>query len=383
MKKMNFVKIAFVFVAFVFASCVSSKNGGESGEDGKSFFENGVYSYDFERVIENVQTESFYRASNVSYSMIQTKTEQGAAVIVRSRTFKIPELDDWLVIKDDGSIYSPTNSSVSGQATADGRIFWSGSFLQFDQVVRISEMALMLFVPKELRAPSAFNGSYKTEDGEWAISFSLLDGIAYADYGNFVVGNDGVFRSKFRMTIRQEVDGFLNSNTVAEFASEGKINDDASISYRVASGVNSTSNFAENAQVFSGKRISQKVEMEDNYGLMEIPENFEDDKKSPKWFSFEIKKSNGKIFACARESAHDKHTAKNIAIASALAEISAYKAVEVCAKTKISADDFGKNRTKLSEEIVLQSKSTQNFVVENEFFDEETQNAYVRVSVPE
>lgn len=341
-------------------SCSTTKNVAFSKES----FVDGVYSYDFQRVTESVQTEVFFRLSNINYSQMMEKTHSGTSIEIKNRVFKIPEFADFIKINDDGTIFSPTNSSIFGKAFADGRIFWSGTFLMFDQIVQVSEIALVKFVPLESRFSSNMNGKYKTDDGDWEIAFELFDGVAKGDFGSFIVDKNGKFATQFKIELLKKENSDLSSATTAQFSANGNISADGKLVYRILS--------EDEDVIYNGSRVSQKIEIaEENFAETEI------DKNAPDWFKEGVFESDGKLCACAKATAQNRETAKKIAEDTALAKIAAYNAME----KHTNSISFSENSA-FSNEILNEFNAIKNYTTKEIFFDTKNRYAYVFLVCP-
>ena len=375
---------AGILLILAFTACQSAKIG-------KTEFDDGIYSYSFERVTEAVQTESLYLGSGMQYSYRVAKTSSGNAIIMEENRFSLPEFygkGEILEIGKDGKISSPTNETVRGNATTDGRISWTGTFTEHGQAVQITEYGLLLEEFRNRLSPSSMNGKYSVKLGGMYgdFDFTLVDGVATGENGIFCVNSDGEWRSRMSMKVIQSISGVSGANTMADVTTYGKIEPDGSVSYQMISGVNGVLSGADSRTTsFSGARISTSVENAQKNSAEDgtlVPERLESDRNAPKWFSRDVSEKNGKIAVCARQSANDRSTARKIAISTALAEISSVRALRVKSEISIDSEDSAAKdgRTALHELIETESLSDVQFSVENEFFDEKTGNFYVRVS---
>lgn len=367
---------AAIAAAIALGSCATTggAGGGGAAETAAAAFGDGVYSYDFERVVENVQTEAFYRSSGGSYTQATEKVAAGLAVVVKGRSFKIPELGDWLEIGEDGSVSSPTNPTVSGRALGDGRVLWSGTFSEFDQTVQITERAYVLPSAAESRAPSSLNGTYKTEPGDFEFGFSLRDGVGESDNGGFIiVGKDGKFHSLYRIEMTQEMNGSTRRNIILDFSAEGSIDGDGALAYRVSLGTAGGAGTGGSTLTYKGSRVSRSVPVGEDYATGETPEPFRRDGDEPEWFRLGVEEKDGRLYACASQDAHDGGTARRIAVLTALAEIAAHRA--------ISAEAAGGPGGPLKDSLAAEAAKSGEPAVENEFYNEPTGRGYVRVSV--
>ncbi len=367
MKKVVF--FAFSIFILIFVSCASSQKGVFD-------FSDGVFSYDFERVTENVQSETLYRAGGLFFSQLTSKNAKGFAVKVKNRAFKIPETDDFLSIKKDGSVFSPTNPSVFGKLLSDGRIFWSGSFSRFGQTVQISEMAFLSPISQKSLAPSRFDGEYKLEEGDFSICFSLKNGFASSDFGSFFVDFDGNFCISFVMSIFQGTSESESENAIARFFSKGNINADGSFFVSVFENRADFESEKEHARFF-GKRVSLEVRDFSQKNEIESAKK----ENAPEWFSWKIEQIGERVVAFGAQTARDKKSAVRIAVMSALSSVFAFKAIEDCSKSALNQAEIGGEKCVFRQTMFENAKSTQDYTILDEFFDENSMSAFVRVEV--
>ena len=291
--------------AFLF-SCATN-----AGRISDSDFEDGIYSYSYERVTESVQAESLFLGTSGGYSLWQTQTTKGLAVQMQGKTFfeggfygddglpsEIP-----LSINPDGTIFSEANETVTGKATKDGRIFWSGIIEEHAQKFLVSEYALLTREYESSLAPSSLNGKYKvTLDKRYGeLEFSLENGIAKSDVSKFIVDSNGEFRSHLSTKIIQKIGGEYQTGTLVDISSFGKINSDGKVSYKMYSGTSSSvdsSSDSENAGTlsFSGEKIVESAEsaFENSAKTSAKKEESASKVKKPSWFKNEMSENKGK-----------------------------------------------------------------------------------------
>ncbi|MBR1614828.1 MAG: hypothetical protein IJ673_05030, partial [Treponema sp.] len=157
----TFVRIVSLWGLLLCAASIlfSCATGGKLLSD--TDFEDGIYSCSYERVTENVQTESLYLNSGMDYSLWQSAVMSGTAVEMSGRKFtqggfyddegRLSGLE--LTINADGTIFSEQNESVSGKAYSDGRIFWSGVVEEHGQKKFVTEYAYLRRVYETSLAP--------------------------------------------------------------------------------------------------------------------------------------------------------------------------------------------------------------------------------------
>lgn len=380
----SFLKfIFFSFSVFLIFSCGTTKNQ-ISGIEITGIFDDGIYSYSFERITESVQTESLFRASGMGFLQIQSKISSGNAIILKNRQFVLPEFygkTEILTINEDGTISSPTNESISGKGLKDGRIAWTGTFEEHGQTVQISEYALMLPEYKNLLAPTNFNGKYKVKLNKTfgELEFELKDGLAKSDVSTFTVNKDGEFRSHFSMKMIQKMGENTQANTLSEYSAFGKINADGSISYKMFSETNGNVETNSNSLAFTGTKIANVVNDDNFKDSFETPEKI-NDKNRPKWFNFQPQFTKNTIIVCAKKAANDKQTAKKIALATALSEVVSQKAIDVKTELAINENTSSKNASRSLQELIeIESSSKIEYKILKEYFDEKTGNFYIKI----
>jgi len=382
--------LIFTIYSFVLFSCASSKIN-EFNDDA---FEDGIYSYSFERLTESVQTESLYKSSGIDYSLMQSNISSGYAVVVRNRVIELPGFfkegkteNLILKIEKDGSVYSPTNESISGKATNDGRIAWSGIFEEYEQSKLISEYALFSRQYENQLAPSSMNGSYKVEMNKdfGNLEFELQDGIAKNEFNYFIVDNNGEFRSRFSLKIIQKMNDMIQTNRLADYVSFGKINEDGCISYKMFPDANGNINNNTNDEelkpfVFSGTKISNVINDDKFYDSSKSEIIKEKDNSMPKWFSYRTVTKNNKIYVCAKKSAKSKETAKMIALTSALSQLATQRAIKIKTELDLKTEESeNAKKRSLYEVIDIQSSSNIEYKITNEYADKESKTYYVRI----
>lgn len=380
----SFLKfIFFIFSVFLIFSCGTTKNQISEIEI-TGIFDDGIYSYSFERITESVQTESLFRASGMDFLQIQSKISSGNAIVLKNRQFVLPEFygkTEILTINKDGTISSPTNESISGKGLKDGRIAWTGTFEEHGQTVQISEYALMLPEYKNLLAPTSFNGKYKVKLNKTfgELEFELKDGLAKSDVSTFTVNKDGEFRSHFSMKMIQKMGENTQANTLSEYSAFGKINADGSISYKMYSETNGNVETNSNSLAFTGTKIANVVNDDNFKDSLETPEKI-NDKNRPKWFNFQPQFTKNTITVCAKKAAKDKQTAKKIALATALSEVTSQKAIDVKTELAINENTSSKNASRSLQELIeIESSSKVEYKILKEYFDEKTGNFYIKI----
>lgn len=378
--------------AFLF-SCATN-----AGRISDSDFEDGIYSYSYERVTESVQAESLFLGTSGGYSLWQTQTTKGLAVQMQGKTFfeggfygddglpsEIP-----LSINPDGTIFSEANETVTGKATKDGRIFWSGIIEEHAQKFLVSEYALLTREYESSLAPSSLNGKYKvTLDKRYGeLEFSLENGIAKSDVSKFIVDSNGEFRSHLSTKIIQKIGGEYQTGTLVDISSFGKINSDGKVSYKMYSGTSSSvdsSSDSENAGTlsFSGEKIVESAESafenensENSEKTSAKKEESATNAKKPSWFKNEVAESKGKLSSCASASAKGKSVARKIAITTALSKIASHKALSVKSETVSKNEADGRS---LLELIDIMSSQNIDYEIESEYADKESQTYFVKI----
>ena len=367
-------------------------------------FEDGIYSCSYERVTENVQTESLYLNSGMDYSLWQSSVMSGTAVEMSGRKFtqggfyddegRLSGLE--LSIDADGTIYSEQNESVSGKAYADGRIFWSGVVEEHGQKVFVTEYAYLSRVYETSLAPSKLNGKYKVNlDRRFGeLEFTLKNGIAESDVSKFIVDKNGEFRSRNSMKIVQRLGGECQANTMLDVTSYGKIDSDGKVTYKMYAGTSSAIDSADSSNEngtlsFTGEKVALSAEESvSDEGTSDSETSSAEEKPSmqeksklqqpnfPSWYKNEVEERNGKLVSCAHASARGKSVAKNIALTTALSKISSHKALSVKSESISKLD--GDTRS-LMELIEIMSEGKIDYEIEEEYADKESQTYFVKI----
>lgn len=381
-------KLKIVWSVLAIGLCSCATNVGRLSD---SDFEDGTYSYSYERVTESVQAESLFLGSDTAYSLWQSNTASGLAVQMNGRNFaeggfysddgKLTELP--LSINGDGTISSSANETITGKATKDGRIFWSGMIEQHGQKMLVSEYALLTRVYESSLAPSSLNGKYKVElDKRYGeLEFSLENGIAESDVSKFIVDANGEFRSRISTKILQKIGSEYQAGTLVDISSFGKIDENGKVSYKMYSGssssIDSPENDSENAGTisFTGEKIISASESTSGKKSAEKSANFTKTNK-PAWFTQNVVESKGKLSSCASASAKGKSVAKNMAITTALSKIASHKALSVKSEANSSEGADGRS---LLELIDLMSSQKIEYEIECEHADKETKTYFVKI----
>ncbi len=385
---------AFFIFLLVFWSCKTTEKATVSQELSK-IPADGIYTYDFQRVTEMVQSEFLYKNSGINYNLFQVASTEGCGVEIQSGRLLVPEFIDYpltIQISSDGKISSPENESLNGKILPDGRIFWHGFFQTRGQTYFLTESAVIGRKSAESLAPESMNGSYECD----AMHFVLKDGLAKSEFGSFTVDSNGEFKSDFSLKIIQNMNGQVNASTLANGHSAGKINADGSISFEISAGADSgiegqekkyaVSGFkSSSSTVFkqtSGPSISPAPETENQVAREKKDQAMESSSKKnlPEWFSYTPVEKNGKLQICAWNSSKSKSVAKSMALAQALAELASCKSVRILSESKVtSQEDSKESKGTLFEVFESQSVQETDYEIINSYADKESKTFYIQI----
>ena len=390
--------LAFL-LAFVFASCASVPR--------VIFPQDGIYSYDFDRYVENVELAVIYKAYGMEAFQIIQKKSVGNAVYMQGGSFIEPETGIMISISALGNVSSPDNPSISGKYKRNGEFFFQGYYEENSQVLKIAIRGILLPTDASSRASSKYNGDFVLVDNgtERKQKVKIENGIYTWEYEDkqaddfttwpTLVAPDGSIHCGFEMTVHTGVKGASEMVVSSKNESFGKVTPDGTISLKTLTKNSGTGQSGASEEItFNGTRGTENLNQitKDESDDSSVEKYFTKKRKTiqnqvkenpPEWYSDFIDNDEEYIYGSARKTFDDKNSALKIAEITAASQIKMTLSSEVQvhseAKKSMSQDDSSGTKIESSFFSAVDSFSKINipYVVKNSFYDEKTKTAYV------
>lgn len=362
----------------------------------------GVYVFNTERVLRDIDFEAMYAAYGISANQTVTKKSEGNAVLMQGDSFADPESGIKLSINIDGSITSPDNSTIQGRLDMNGSVMFSGLYEENGHTILISLKGVLIYQNRDSLAGNEFNGIYKAVDSGTGRNQVIMvnNGLYRWEYetpeeGDFlpwpiVVEADGTFNTGFEFTARSVMPGLGETFFSTVHSSEGKLGTGGNILIQNLTVTNGTS-MVENQVPFTLEGVRVSTEDRKIFSENGIPEFSSGEKqsaysiKSPKnvpgWYNEQLVSENGFYISCGSKSYDDRDTALRIAESIAAGKIISRIGLELSSSMEtgsISSGD-GVDGDRLYETISTLAAKGIPYTVTESFYDEGTGTAFVRV----
>lgn len=394
MKKVNLKKI------FVIACVVGINTSLFSAS-----LKNGIYKFNYERMLKSLDVSETYKAFGIDAFQDILKSATGAAVQVKDSKFIDPESGVELKVAFDGKVSSPDNPSIQGSYKND-EISFFGFYEENNQTIQITLKGTLEFYNTTARAVNDFDGTYKTtdlgtgrkqiahvKDGMymWEYEDQAEDGSDFAGWP-MIIERDGSFYFTSEYTTRSVMKGFSEIVITNKTLSRGKLEPNGSISIDIISTTNGTG-MQENQTpyVFTGSKASGESDIksgENIYTALEgkkkgsksaMAMRFAVKEKIPDWYKDNLEITETNIYACGKKTAViDLPSAAKLAESVAINSVRSYLGTQIktssYAKSENGEKYLYKTMDSLSEEQI-------DYEIVNQFLDESTNIAYVKVKV--
>lgn len=395
----EFKKIVAVYVFCLFSSVFAA-----------GYLKDGVYSFDYERVLVSLDVAEMYKAYGINARQDVSKIATGAAVLVEDSTFVDPESGLIVKVEAGGKITSPDNESIQGEYKRNGNICFFGTYFENNQTIQIVLQGTLRASKNTERAGDIFNGEYHATDPGTGKNQTIWieNGLymwKYDDAGDddfsgwpMIVGPDGNFNYVSEYTTRAVMYGLSETYITTKTHTTGKFEPDGSLQLKILT-VNSGTGQQENEipLVYSAVKATEIVKTGNApvYRAMSSQGNknrraknavvqgvYPEEGIIPVWFTEKIVKEGDYIIACGKKQSYEPETAGKLAEAVAVNQVIAFLGTEIKTSTEANSiqSDYEKQTYfyRTLENLTLKNIS---YEVINSFSDSASNYSYVQIKV--
>ncbi len=372
------------------------------------FFKDGIYSFDYERVLVSLDAAEAYKACGVNARQDSSKLATGAAVFVKDGMFSDPESGIVLKIGFGGGVKSPDNPSIHGKYGHGGKICYYGTYEENNQTVQIALEGVLSFSAENDRAGKKFSGIYSARDPgsgrnqviwiENGLYMWRYEDEAEDDFSGWpmIVKSDGSFYYESEFTTRAIMYGMCENYVTSKTCSSGKFDGDGSLKLMILTKNSGTGQSENEVPVnYSAVKASESYRKNDFQSFDAVVEKGSRKRRSksavvfganrvegnePEWYDESVVSLEDGLSSCGKKRSFDSETSLRLAEGIAVNQIIAYLGTETDISTEATSrqnDDGGsKCLYKTLEKISLSNASHE---VVMSYVDEKTGWAYVKV----
>lgn len=360
------------------------------------FFADGVYSFDYERIIDCVEVAAIYKSYGIDAKQDITKKMHGSAVFVKNRQFVDPETKILLTVAANGAISSPQNETIHGKYTKKGDAVFQGFYEENGQLVHLTVQGRLLRSDHRARASFDYDGEFTmTDSGTGRKQYvAVKDGLylwRYAEerQGDFepwpiIVHSDGSVDTGLELLSRTVIKDQSEMIFDTVHQANGKISPSGSIAMTCMT-TTTGSGIADVSQpfVYSGKRLSSEESVvmgDDIYTMLTVSPyaGYTKAKNMPEWYTDYPEAEKDFLVAAAKKTHSDKETALRIAESCAASDIVSSISISVRLATEAKHTGTYKYLYRLADSTALQSIP---YAVRRQYYDETSHTAFVIVEL--